>query len=149
MIDGADGKLPLPAVAAAGLLFLCAESCGHEDMRGQSSGGDASVPPSPIASESIASEALVSTSPSGLNRSSRGNDISPMTSMHDDFVEKPHVGSFAWTDAQWHSHCRGVQTSYNPKGDLREDALTLRPSDPRWLDFVFWTLSNKVNEHQV
>ncbi|MDQ2993103.1 MAG: hypothetical protein M3R30_09840, partial [Candidatus Eremiobacteraeota bacterium] len=42
-----------------------------------------------------------------------------------------------------------MRTSYNPAHDLRDDALTLRPSDPRWLDLVFWSLSNKLNEHQV
>jgi cytochrome c oxidase cbb3-type subunit 2 len=70
-------------------------------------------------------------------------------SPHDQLLDEHHVGSFVWTDAQWHSRCRGVRTSYDPDHDLREDELTLVPSDPRWLDFVFWTLSSKVNEHQV
>lgn len=65
------------------------------------------------------------------------------------FVDRRHVGSFAWSDAQWRAHCRDVRTSYNPDQDLRNDKLTLGPGDPRWLDFVFWSLSNKVNEHQV
>lgn len=69
--------------------------------------------------------------------------------MHAGFVDRRHVGSFAWTDAQWRAYCRGVRTSYNPERYLRDDELTLGPSDPRWLDFVFWSLSNKVNEHQV
>lgn len=65
------------------------------------------------------------------------------------YLEHGHVGPFAWTDQQWQARCRDVRTSYNPGADLRDDALTLRPGDPRWLDFVFWSLSNKVNEHQV
>ena len=64
------------------------------------------------------------------------------------YVNKPHVGSFAWTDKQWRERCRGVRTSYNPDHDLSHSALTLHPNDPRWLDFVFWSLNNKVNEHQ-
>jgi mono/diheme cytochrome c family protein len=66
----------------------------------------------------------------------------------DAYFEKPHVGSFAWTDEQWRDRCRGIRTSYNPDHDLSDSALTLRPGDPRWLDFVFWSLNNKVNEHQ-
>ncbi len=42
-----------------------------------------------------------------------------------------------------------MRTSYNRDADLRDDALTLLPNDPRWLDFVFWSLNNKVNEHVV
>jgi len=72
-----------------------------------------------------------------------------VSTMQAGFVDKRHVGSFAWTDAEWRAHCRGVRTSYNPDRDLSDDRLTLGPSDPRWLDFVFWSLSNKVNEHQV
>jgi mono/diheme cytochrome c family protein len=66
-----------------------------------------------------------------------------------EYDERGHVGEFAWTDAQWLAHCRDVRTSYNPDHDLRTDALTLTPDDPRWPDFVFWTLDNKINEHQV
>jgi mono/diheme cytochrome c family protein len=65
------------------------------------------------------------------------------------YVDRKHVGSFAWTDEQWRLRCAGVRTSYNPDHDLDHDTLTLRPNDPRWLDFVFWSLSNKVNEHQL
>jgi len=66
-----------------------------------------------------------------------------------EYDERGHVGALAWTDAQWLAHCRGVRSSYNPDHDLRTDALTLTPDDPRWPDFVFWTLDNKLNEHQV
>ncbi len=66
----------------------------------------------------------------------------------DAYFNKPHVGSLAWTDKQWRDRCSGVRTSYNPKQDLSYTALTLHPGDPRWLDFVFWSLNNKVNEHQ-
>ena len=69
--------------------------------------------------------------------------------MHDPvYVDRKHIGSFAWTDEQWRLRCAGVRTSYNPDHDLNHNTLTLRPSDPRWLDFVFWSLNNKVNEHQ-
>src|SRR5690349_15936348 len=118
MIDGADGRPALPAIAVVALLFLCVGSCQLENTRGQSTHADGGVAPSPIASEPIALEP-VKTSPSDVI-GSRDDNMSPMTSMHDDFVEKPHVGSFAWTDAQWHARCRGVRTSYNRNGDLRE-----------------------------
>lgn len=65
------------------------------------------------------------------------------------YDERGHVGQFSWTDKQWRAHCRGVRTSYNLDHDLRDDVLTLRPGDPRWPDFVFWSLNNKVNEHVV
>ena len=69
--------------------------------------------------------------------------------MHDPvYVDRKHIGAFAWTDDQWRLHCAGVRTSYNPDHDLDHTQLTLRPSDPRWLDFVFWSLNNKINEHQ-
>jgi hypothetical protein len=68
--------------------------------------------------------------------------------MRSDLIDRSHVGQFAWSNAQWRSRCRGVRTSYNTDHDLTDDALTLRPGDPRWLDFVFWSLNNKVNEHQ-
>ena len=69
--------------------------------------------------------------------------------MHDPvYVDRKHIGPFAWTDEQWRLRCAGVRTSYNPDHDLNHNTLTLRPSDPRWLDFVFWSLNNKINEHQ-
>lgn len=147
--NGSDGRLALPVIAALALLFLFAESCRLEDPREPSSRADGGVARSLIPSELIALDPFVPNAPSGVNRSSRSNATSILTSMKDELVERPPLGPFAWTDAQWHARCRGVRTSYNPSGELREDALTLRPSDPRWLDFVFWTLSNKVNEHQV
>lgn len=68
--------------------------------------------------------------------------------MNRDLMERGHVGPFAWSNEQWQQRCAGVRTSYNPDHDLNSNALTLHSSDPRWLDFVFWSLSNKVNEHQ-
>ena len=65
-----------------------------------------------------------------------------------DYFERPHVGSFAVTDKQWRERCRGVRTSYNPDHDLSDSALTVHPNDPRWLDLVFWSMNNKINEHQ-
>jgi hypothetical protein len=70
------------------------------------------------------------------------------TAMNRDLMERGHVGPFAWSNQQWQRRCAGVRTCYNPDHDLHSDALTLHPSDPRWLDFVFWSLNNKVNEHQ-
>lgn len=75
--------------------------------------------------------------------------VMPLRTSMTPYLEKGHVGQFAWTDQQWMAHCRGVRTSYNRDADLRDDILTLHPSDPRWLDFVFWSMNNKVNEHQV
>ena len=66
-----------------------------------------------------------------------------------EYDERGHVGQFAWSNARWRAYCRGMRTSYNPDRDLRDDALTLLPGDPRWPDFVFWSLHNKVNEHQI
>jgi hypothetical protein len=137
-----------PAVAALAVLFVCAGSCRSQDPPEQTSHTGAGVARWPTLFEAIALEPFVPASPPGVH-SSRDRDIGSMVSAHRESVEKPLLGPLAWTDAQWHARCRGVRTSYNPDADLREDALTLRPSDPRWLDFVFWTLSNKVNEHQV
>jgi mono/diheme cytochrome c family protein len=55
----------------------------------------------------------------------------------------------AWTSAEWRERCRDVRTSYHPDGDLTDETLTLVPGDPRWLDFVYWSIDNKVAEHQV
>jgi mono/diheme cytochrome c family protein len=55
----------------------------------------------------------------------------------------------SWTAAQWRQRCQGVRTSYNPGGDLSDEALTLVPGDARWLDFVYWAFNNKLAEHQV
>lgn len=59
------------------------------------------------------------------------------------------VSSAAWSDAQWEQHCKPVRTSYNPSSPLRTDALTLKPEDPRFLDFLYWVWANKIIEHQV
>ncbi len=55
----------------------------------------------------------------------------------------------AWTSAQWQNRCRDAHTSYNPDHGLTDETLTLVPGDPRWLDFVYWSIDNKVAEHQV
>ena len=62
---------------------------------------------------------------------------------------RAHLGSGAWTAAQWQARCAGVRTSYNPDRDLGDSELTLTPGDARWLDFVYWAIDNKVDEHQV
>lgn len=55
----------------------------------------------------------------------------------------------AWSDAQWAQHCKPVRTSYNPSTALDTKALTLKPDDPRFVDFLHWVWANKIIEHQV
>jgi cytochrome c oxidase cbb3-type subunit 2 len=62
---------------------------------------------------------------------------------------RAHLGPSSWTSAEWQDRCRGVRTSFNRDGDLSDANLTLVPGDPRWLDFVYWAIDNKVAEHQV
>jgi len=59
------------------------------------------------------------------------------------------VSKAAWSDAQWEQHCRNVRTSYNPSGPLDIKTLTVKPDDPRFLDFLYWVWANKIIEHQV
>ena len=59
------------------------------------------------------------------------------------------VSDAAWSDAEWEQRCGSVRTSYNPDSGLRTDVLTLTPTDPRFLDFLYWVWANKVIEHQV
>jgi len=59
------------------------------------------------------------------------------------------VSAAAWSDAQWTQHCKDVRTSFNPVTPLRTDALTLKPENPRFLDFLYWVWANKIIEHQV
>jgi cytochrome c oxidase cbb3-type subunit 2 len=66
-----------------------------------------------------------------------------------DRTNRAHLGPGAWTSAQWRARCAGVRTSFNPSRELSDSELTLTPGDPRWLDFVYWALDNKVTEHQV
>lgn len=44
----------------------------------------------------------------------------------------------------WPQRCANIRTSYNPDADLRTDALTLTPADPRWPAFLTW-----VKEQQL
>jgi mono/diheme cytochrome c family protein len=60
-----------------------------------------------------------------------------------------HISGFAWDKAEWAKRSAGIRTSYNPDHDLNSETLTLVPGDPRWLDFVFWCVNNKLAEHQV
>jgi hypothetical protein len=55
----------------------------------------------------------------------------------------------AWSNEQWAQHCEPVRTSYNPKGSLSTDRLTIGPDDRRFLDFLHWAWANKIIEHQV
>lgn len=59
------------------------------------------------------------------------------------------VGAAAWSDVQWNQHCRDVRTSYNPATSFNAERLTLRPDDPRFVDFLYWVWANKIVEHQV
>jgi mono/diheme cytochrome c family protein len=62
---------------------------------------------------------------------------------------REHLSPMAWTSAEWRDRCHDVRTSYNSDHDLTDETLTLVPGDPRWLDFVYWSIDNKVAEHQV
>ncbi len=62
---------------------------------------------------------------------------------------KDHLSPQAWTSSEWGEACSDVRTSYNPDSALTDHDLTLVPGDPRWIDFVFWALNNKIAEHQV
>ena len=64
-------------------------------------------------------------------------------------VEAFPVSAAAWSDTQWAQHCKEVRTSLNPTTPLRTDVLTLKPEDPRFLDFLYWVWANKIIEHQV
>ena len=64
-------------------------------------------------------------------------------------VEAFPVSAAAWSDTQWAQHCKEVRTSLNPTTPLRTDVLTLKPDDPRFLDFLYWVWANKIIEHQV
>jgi mono/diheme cytochrome c family protein len=133
-------------LGAASALFACAPRDAGEH-HGATDGGAR-----PVGTVAAASHGLPPVRTATANTASHapaGAPVQAMSMMRILPIDKQHVGSFVWTDAQWHTRCRNVRTSYNPVSDLREDALTLRPQDPRWLDFVFWTLNNKVNEHQV
>lgn len=59
------------------------------------------------------------------------------------------VGGAAWSNAQWEARCKDVRTSYNPEAPLRTDVLTIKPWDPRFVDFLYWVWANKIIEHQV
>lgn len=67
----------------------------------------------------------------------------------DRVTNREHLGNMAWSSKQWQESCAGVRTSFNPDADLSDSELTIVPGDPRWLDFVYWTLNNKIAEHQV
>lgn len=59
------------------------------------------------------------------------------------------VSGAAWSDTQWERRCKDVRTSYNQAAPLNTKALTLKPDDPRFLDFLYWVWANKIIEHQV
>lgn len=44
----------------------------------------------------------------------------------------------------WQQRCAGVRSSYNPQTDLRTDALTLNPNDPRWHAFLAWVQKQQI-----
>src|SRR5262245_2812168 len=59
------------------------------------------------------------------------------------------LSSAAWSDSEWEAHCLPVRTSYNPHQALSNHSLSLKTSDPRFLDFLYWVWANKIIEHQV
>jgi hypothetical protein len=70
------------------------------------------------------------------------------------FVMTPAASAFplssaAWSESEWEAHCQSVRTSYNPHHPLPNTSLSLKPHDPRFLDFLYWVWANKIIEHQV
>lgn len=59
------------------------------------------------------------------------------------------VSGAAWSEAQWEQHCKNVKTTYNQASPFATKELTLKPDDPRFLDFLYWVWANKIIEHQV
>jgi hypothetical protein len=59
------------------------------------------------------------------------------------------VSNAAWSEAQWEQHCKDIRTTYNPTAPLSTNALTLKPDNPRFVDFLYWVWANKIIEHQV
>lgn len=59
------------------------------------------------------------------------------------------VGEAAWSNAEWEARCKPVRTTYNPTRPLSTTALTLSPTDERFVDFLYWVWANKIAEHQV
>ncbi len=85
----------------------------------------------------------------GLGREYLAHATSSAENAGEGVSAKDHLSPLAWTATQWRENCSGVRTSYNPDSELSDDDLSLVPGDRRWLDFVFWTLNNKIAEHQV
>ena len=59
------------------------------------------------------------------------------------------VGNYAWDEEQWAKQCQNVRTTYNTKESLSTTALTLKPTNERFVDFLYWVWANKIIEHQV
>jgi hypothetical protein len=74
--------------------------------------------------------------------------IAGLCMMHTETDAFPVSGA-AWSETQWAQHCIDVRTSYNQASPLNTKALTLKPDDPRFLDFLYWVWANKIIEHQV
>ncbi|MCP3916013.1 MAG: c-type cytochrome [bacterium] len=88
----------------------------------------------------VAGAALLATSRSVAEGPGSGDDGR---------TNREHLSPIAWSSKQWRAACGGLRTSYNPDHDLSDTELTLVPGDERWVDFVYWTLNNKIAEHQV
>ena len=104
-----------------------------------------SCPPTIAATVALLGLVLLASTSISCSRPSDGASAneSPRSAAFD------HLSPAAWTTEQWQDRCRGVRTSFNPDQDLTDHDLTLRPGDPLWLDFVYWSLNNKIAEHQV
>jgi hypothetical protein len=59
------------------------------------------------------------------------------------------ISSAAWNNEQWAQRCATVRTSYNRQAPLLTNTLTIKPDDPRFVDFLYWVWANKIIEHQV
>lgn len=88
----------------------------------------------------------------GFSRGNESSAASPATTGEPDaetVSNRDHLSPIAWSSKEWQQGCNGERTSYNPDHDLSDTELTIVPGDPLWLDFVYWTLNNKIAEHQV
>jgi mono/diheme cytochrome c family protein len=56
----------------------------------------------------------------------------------------PSQRATADENASWQQRCAGARSSYNPQTDLRADAFTLTPENPRWPAFLAWVQKQQI-----
>jgi cytochrome c oxidase cbb3-type subunit 2 len=51
--------------------------------------------------------------------------------------------------ASWQQRCAGVRSSYNPQTDLRNDTLSLDPTNSRWPAFLAWVQKQRITTFTI